>query len=174
MRILAYVLMPNHWHLVLYSKNDGDVQKFMHWLTLTHTQQYHVQTKTIGYGHLYQGRYKSFLIEKESYLLTVIKYVERNPVRARLSKTVENWKWGSGYRRLKGASKEQKLLASLPIDLPKNYATWVNQPDREDDLTQLRVAVTKSTPFGDVGWVEETVQRFKLTATLRNPGRPKK
>jgi len=174
MRILAYVLMPNHWHLVLSSKNDGDVQKFMHWLTLTHTQQYHVQTKTIGYGHLYQGRYKSFLIEKESYLLTVIKYVERNPVRARLSKTVENWKWGSGYRRLKGTSKEQKLLASLPIDLPKNYATCVNQPDREDDLTQLRVAVTKGTPFGDVEWVGETVQRFKLSATLRNPGRPKK
>src|SRR3989338_289077 len=102
MRILAYVLMPNHWHIVLQPKEDGDIAVFMQWLTLTHTQQCHAKTQTIGHGHLYQGRYKSFLIEKDSYLLAAIKYVERNPVRAGLAKKVESWQWGSGYRRLEG------------------------------------------------------------------------
>ncbi len=65
MRVLAYVLMPNHWHLVLYPHNDGDLGRFMQWLTLTHTQQHRARTETIGYGQLYQGRYKSFLIHGE-------------------------------------------------------------------------------------------------------------
>ncbi|HED37732.1 MAG TPA: hypothetical protein ENI76_05750, partial [Ignavibacteria bacterium] len=63
MRILAYCLMPNHFHLVLYPCKDGDLQKFMQWVTLTHTQCWHAKNRTVGTGHLYQGRYKSFLIE---------------------------------------------------------------------------------------------------------------
>ena len=115
MRILAYVLMPNHWHLLLYPKIDGDISTFMQWLTLTHTQQYHARTRTIGYGHLYQGRYKSFLIEKDSYYLTVIKYIERNPVRAKLSRTVEGWRWGSGSDILLGPQSRNSCLPILPL-----------------------------------------------------------
>ena len=121
MRLLAYALMPNHWHLLVYPRGDGDVSLFMQWLTLTHTQQYHVWKQTTGHGHIYQGRYKSFLVEKDAYLHTVIKYIERNPVRAKLVRKVEAWKWGSGYRRLDGGSKERSLLSDLPIDLPRNY-----------------------------------------------------
>src|SRR3989338_5803672 len=111
MRILAYALMPNHWHLLVYPRGDGDVSLFMQWLTLTHTQQYHVWKQTTGHGHIYQGRYKSLLVEKDAYLHTVIKYIERNPVRAKLVRKVEAWKWGSGYRRLDGGSKERSLLS---------------------------------------------------------------
>jgi REP element-mobilizing transposase RayT len=55
MRILAYTIMPNHWHLLLSPKHDGDLSAFMHWLTTTHTRRYHVATKTVGGGSLYQG-----------------------------------------------------------------------------------------------------------------------
>lgn len=68
--------MPNHWHFVLSPKNDGDMGIFMHRLSSSHTRNYHVQTKTIGTGHPYQGRYKSFLVDNDSYLLALIKYVE--------------------------------------------------------------------------------------------------
>lgn len=67
MRILSYCLMPNHWHLVLYPKSDGDISRFLHCVTLTHTQRYHAKTKTIGYGHIYQGRYKSIPVEQDRY-----------------------------------------------------------------------------------------------------------
>jgi len=174
MRLLAYVLMPNHWHLILYPKADGDLSFFMQWLTLTHTQQYHVWKETTGYGHIYQGRYKSFLIQEDQYLATAIKYVERNPVRAKLAKRVENWKWGSGYRRLDGTKKERSILADLPIELPRNYRDWVNHADKEDDLSALRTSTEKGKPLGTMSWMERMVERFGLQATMRAPGRPKK
>ena len=59
MRVLAYCLMPNHWHLVLWPRRDGDLSKFMGWLALTHTQRWHALHRTTGTGHLYQGRFKS-------------------------------------------------------------------------------------------------------------------
>ncbi len=174
MRILAYILMPNHWHLLLYPQKDGEVSTFMQWLTLTHTHQYHAKTKTIGYGHLYQGRYKSFLVEKDSYLLTLIKYIERNPVRARLSKTVEAWQWGSGYRRVDGTEREKKLLSHFPVALPRNYRSWVNTPESNKELEVIRTSVNKGTPFGTMGWVERMVKHFNLELTTRHRGRPKK
>ena len=53
MRLLAYCIMPNHWHSVLFPRTDAMMSEFMGWLTLTHTRQYRVRTRTIGYGHLY-------------------------------------------------------------------------------------------------------------------------
>jgi putative transposase len=172
--VLGYIVMPNHWHLVVRPKENGDLSTFMQWLTLTHTQQYHARKRTIGHGHLYQGRYKSFIIEDDKYLLTVIKYIERNPVRARLCKKVEEWQWGSGYRRLEGIAKEKALLTELPTDVPRNYREWVNTPDKENDLKELRISVNKGKPFGTMNWAEHMIKRFGLELTTRGRGRPKK
>src|SRR3989344_1043301 len=95
MRILVYCLMPNHWHLVLYPRQDGDLQRFMTWLTMTHTRRWHVAHRTIGSGHLYQGRYKSFLVQTNEYFLQLCRYVERNPLRAKLVTKAEQWRWSS-------------------------------------------------------------------------------
>jgi len=89
--ILAYVLMPNHWHLLLKPKEDGDLGRSLQWLGTTHTRRFHTRTSTVGSGHLYQGRYKSFLVESDKHLLTILKYIERNPARAKLVKQTENW-----------------------------------------------------------------------------------
>jgi len=71
MRIYAYCVMPNHWHLILQPRNDGDLSLFMKWLTLTHTKRWHSDHSTTGTGHLYQGRYKSFPVQSDEYFLTV-------------------------------------------------------------------------------------------------------
>ena len=76
MRLLAYCLMPNHWHRVLWPFGDGDLSRFLAWLT--HTQRWHADRHTTGSGHLYQGRFKSFLVQTDAHLLTVCRYVERN------------------------------------------------------------------------------------------------
>lgn len=174
MRIVAYTLMPNHWHLVLYPRRDGDLGTFMHRLTNAHTRRVHVKTRTIGYGPLYQGRYKSFLIENDPHLLTVLKYVERNPVRAKLSKTCESWQWGSAWRRVNGTPEQQKLISESPVPLPRTYRAWVNTPDKEDDLTALRHAINKGVPYGQDRWVDAIVNKYHLEATQRGAGRPKK
>jgi putative transposase len=171
MRILAYVLMPNHWHLVLYPRKDTDLQRFMQWLTLTHTQQYHSYKRTIGYGHLYQGRYKSFLVAKDKYLLQVIRYVEQNPLRAKLVTRTENWQWGSTYIRKIG---KKEILDTPPIALPRDYFQWVNERLAIHVLEPIRLSVNKGKPHGTMEWVEKTIQKFKLELTTRSPGRPKK
>lgn len=95
MRLLAYCIMPNHWHLVVWPRHDGDRSRFMNRLTLTHTQRWHQHRHTVGEGHVYQGRFKSFPVETSEYFLTLCRYVERNPVRAGLVEWVEQWRWSS-------------------------------------------------------------------------------
>ena len=174
MRLLAYALMPNHWHFLLYPKKDGDLSIFMHRLTNTHTRKVKSRTKTIGTGPLYQGRYKSFIIQKDRYFLTVLKYIGRNPVRAGLVKRAEDWRWGSAWRRIHGTPKQKNLLAHTPVPLPTNYRSWINTPEPSEELEKLRASVNKGAPYGSESWVEKTVRQFGLGSTLRNPGRPKK
>lgn len=174
MRILAYCLMPNHWHLVLYPRNDGDLGLFMHRLTNTHTRLVRTSTGTVGYGHLYQGRYKSFLIQDDTHLLTVIKYVERNAVRAKLALTCESWRWGSAHCRLKGSPQQKKLLDESLTMLPTNYRAWINEPEKSEELAGIRQSVDKGVPYGSGRWVDAMVDCHGLESTRRSAGRPKK
>ena len=87
MRVCGYCIMGNHWHLVLWPRDDGDMSQFMRWVTLTHTQRWHVAHGTVGIGHVYQGRYKSFPVQGNSHYLTVMRYVEANPLRAKMVET---------------------------------------------------------------------------------------
>src|ERR1041385_1414085 len=92
-RILGWCVMPNHWHLVLWPAKDGQVTAFMRWLTLTHAQRWKHAHDAVGHGHLYQGRFKSFPIQEDGHLLTVLRYVERNPLRAGLVSSAQDWRW---------------------------------------------------------------------------------
>ena len=83
-RILAYCLMSNHWHFVLWPKRDGELTEFLRWLTHTHTMRWHAHHGTGGTGHLYQGRFKAFPVQGDDHLFTVLRYVERNALRADL------------------------------------------------------------------------------------------
>lgn len=171
MRILAYCLMPNHFHLVLHPKNDNDLQKFMQWVTLTHTQRWHRQNNTVGTGHLYQGRYKSFLIEKDKHLLAVVRYVERNPLRAKLVKKAENWNFSSLTIRISKNPSRLKLLSEWPISEPENYISFVNTFMTEDEESNIRCSVNRGNPFGSDHWMDEIISKFKLLSTIMNRGR---
>ena len=150
MRLLAYIVMPNHWHLLLYPKSDGDLGKSIHWLTTSHVRRHHSRKGTIGHGHLYQGTYKSFLVQTDAHLLTVLKYIERNAVRAKLCKTAEAWQWGSARRRLNGTAKEKQLLAELPVNLPRNYKAWINAPEPSEKLKEVRRCVNATVSYGEI------------------------
>ena len=174
MRILSYCIMPNHWHLVLYPIHDRDLSEFMRWVTTTHVRQRRTATKSVGEGHLYQGTYKSFPIELDQHLNTVIRYVEQNPLRAKLVHKAEDWQWSSLYRRQRNNREDQKLLAELPTELPGNYFQSVNELLKEDYINEVRHSITKGTPFGSDDWTGEMVEKYNLGSTLRGPGRPKR
>ena len=172
MRIPAYCVMPNHWHLVLHPKKDGDLSKFVRWLTLTHTQRHHAKTRTIGTGHLYQGRYKSFPVQTDSYFIQLAKYVECNPLRARLVAKAEDWRWGSAWRRTKGSIDDKKLLSEWPVPAPVDYESLLNQTDK--NLDRIRLSVNRGQPLGDDLWSQQTTERFNLGSTIRPQDRPRK
>ena len=174
MRVIAYCCMPNHFHFVLQPKEDGELSRFMYWFSMTLTLRWHALQRTTGSGHIFQGRYKSFLIQKDKHLLTVIRYVERNPLRAHLVKSVENWKYSSLYRRLKGTPKQKKILSKPGIVLPKEYRKFIQQPITEDEMNAIRRSINKNTPYGTDAWRGKMVVQFKLQATMRQRGRPKK
>lgn len=173
MRIVAYVIMPNHWHFLLYPKEDGDLGLFVHQISNTHTRQVKSRTKTIGTGPLYQGRYKSFIIQQDDHFLAVLKYIERNPVRSGLVINAEDWRWGSAWHRVYGVPEQKRFLADSPVELPANYRRWINSPESSKELEEIRFSVNKSKPYGINNWVEKIVDQFDLVSTLRNPGRPK-
>ena len=104
-RLLAYCVMPNHWHLVLWPRMDGHLSAFMQWLTGTHVRRWHAHRQSFGTDHLYQGRFKSFPVETDEYFLAVCRYVERNALRAGLTRRAEDWRWGSLWRRERGPAR---------------------------------------------------------------------
>lgn len=172
MRILAYCLMPNHWHLVLFPKYDGDLSNFMRWATLTHTQRWHAFHKSTGYGHLYQGRFKSFPVQEDKHFLQVCRYVERNPLRAGLAKKAQDWQWSSLWTREYGNSNQQDLLSPWPTEPDQDYIAWVNAPQPKEEVALVRVSVSRGRPFGDEDWTHHTSTQLGLESTFRNRGRP--
>jgi len=173
MRLLAYCVMPNHWHLVVYPKQDGDLARFMGWLTNTHTRRWHTSKKTIGEGHLYQGRYKSFLCQKEDYFYALVRYVERNAKKANLCQLAQDWKWSSIFRREKGTPEQKEVLSDWPVDIPQNYLLLVNQSQTLNEEENIENSIIKGNPFGDIDWVKKVVKDYGLEQTLRGVGRPK-
>ena len=174
MRILAYCLMPNHWHLVLYPRADGDLGKFLRRLSLTHTQRYHARTGTVGYGHVYQGRYKSLPVERNEHFLAMVRYVERNAKRAALVARAEDWPWSSAHVRVYGKEPPKHLLSPWPVPAPRSYRVWLNQSQGKEEIENIRYALKRSRPYGSEKWVAKAVAEFGLETTIRTPLRPGK
>jgi putative transposase len=97
-RILAYCLMPNHWHLVVWIFTGQSLSDFMHRLTTKHGRRHNEDRNMAGHGHVYQERYKCVAVENDRQLVTVLRYVESNPRTAGLVKLAEDWKWSSAFR----------------------------------------------------------------------------
>lgn len=173
MRLLAYCIMPNHWHLVLYPEFDGQLVPFMRWLTMTHAHRWHAAHKTIGSGHLYQGRYKSFPVETDEHFLQLVRYVERNAKRAKLVAKVEDWEWSSIHRRQFGTDQQKKLLTPWPVAVDKDYLNWVNTPQPKEELEAIRLSLGRGRPYGQEDWTQAMSERLGLQAAWRSRGRPR-
>ena len=170
MRLLAWCLMPNHWHLVLWPRADGDLGRFVRRLTQRHTQARRRRRGTTGQGHLYQGRYKAFLAQDDAHRLTVCRYVERNPLRAGLVASAGDWPHGSlAHLRRRGTA---RLLDPWALPRPAGWAAAVDRPETPQELEALRRSVQRGAPYGSAGWVAAIADRHGLRSSLRPRGRP--
>lgn len=170
--LFCYQLMPNHWHLVLRPNRDGEMSRFLRWITGTHTMRYRAHYQTSGQGHVYQGRFKSFPIQDDAHFLTVCRYVERNALRAGLVPRAEDWRWSSLWRWLQRVEPSPAILSPWPIPRSAHWVDRVNEPLTDRELSVLRVAAQRGTPLGEPSWVESTATRLGLSSTLRPRGRP--
>lgn len=170
MRVLAYCLMPNHFHFVLWPRGDGDVSRWMQWILTTHVRRYHEHYQTSG--HVWQGRFKAFPIEEDTHLLTVLRYVERNPLRAGLAPGVDDWRWNS--LRLQAEVVRPAWYDDGPVPRGRDWLEFVSQPQTEAELAALRRSVQRGVPYGSESWQKRTIAALGLESTLRGRGRPSK
>lgn len=170
MRLVGWCLMPNHFHLVLWPHADGDLGRWMQWLLTSHVRRYHRHYQ--GSGHVWQGRFKAFPVQRDDHFLTVLRYVERNPLRAGLVQDARDWRWASlPYR---DANTDCSWLAAPPVELPENWCRLVNRPQSAAEVAALRHSIARGTPYGSDTWTKIAVKRLGLQATIRPRGRPRK
>ena len=174
MRVLSYCLMPNHWHFVLWPENDGDLGQFMQRLTVRHVTRWQKHYNMVGYGHVYQSRYKSFPVETEDYFYQVMRYVERNALRSKLVTKAELWQFGSLWIKQFGTAEHKAMLSPWPLPRPRKWLAYVNEPASEKELEALRQSCVRGTPYGSSDWVQKTAKKLGLESSLRKRGRPKK
>jgi len=170
--LLTYCLMPNHWHLVVRPRTDVALGRLMGWVGVTHVRRHHEHYHRRGAGHLYQGRSKSFPVAEDSSFLTLCRYVEANPVRAKLVERAEQWRWGGLWRRAHGG--DGLPLSPWPLERPRNWTRLVNAGLAPEELRGVRECVARGRPLGTGPWVQATAARLGLAFTLRAPGRPRK
>ncbi|PHR53871.1 MAG: transposase [Arcobacter sp.] len=168
-KIYAYCLMDNHYHLVLYTEYGKSLSECMQWIGTSYVRYYNKRYKTSG--HLWQGRYKSFIVQKESYFISLIKYVEANPLRANIVKDASEYKYSSLIQRDR---KEQNLLDALPVEIPSNWIDFVNDVEKESDIEIIRNSINRQAPLGEQGWQEIMCERYGIESSIRARGRPKK
>jgi putative transposase len=170
MRVLAYCLMHNHFHLALWPIGDGDLSRWMHWLLTTHVRRYQKHYHTSG--HIWQGRFKAFPVQEDDHLRVLLRYIERNPLRAGLVERAEDWPWSSLYGKPSAAP---ALIQLDPGPAPRG-AEWVeavNAPMFESDVALVRESIRRYRPLGDLTWTLAAARSLGLEYTLRPPGRPR-
>lgn len=168
--LLAACLMPNHVHFIVRPDDDTGLSRWTHWLFTTHVNHYHRKYGSVG--RVWQGRFKAFLIQEDSHLLTVMRYVERNALRSGLVSIAEDWPWSSLHWRTRLES--HPILAPSPVRLPDNWRAHVNEPQTAAELEAIRTAVNRERPFGSPKWVVRKAKALGLDQTLMRPGRPAK
>ena len=191
-RLLAYCLMPNHVHLVLWPREDGEVSRWMQWLMTAQVRRHHRRHGSDG--HLWQGRFKAFPIQRDEHLLSVLRYVERNPLRAKLVARAEDWPWSSlgaaNPANAAGANPaganaagahagrfDEVLAPPLhagPLPRPANWSEWVNEAEPPGQLAALRHSVNRGTPWGGADWARRTAARLGIESSLHPRGRSTK
>jgi putative transposase len=186
MRILGWCLMPNHFHLVVWPRADGDLAAWMHWLMTSHVRRHHRRHGTSG--HVWQGRFKSFPIQKrrpsasrramgvvegEDPLWAVLRYVERNALRAKLVARAEDWAWSS-LSWVCGLSPAPAWVSRSWLERPAGWVARVNAAESGEELAAVRRSVIRGRPYGSASWAKRTAALLGLEHTLRPRGRPRK
>ena len=169
--------MSNHFHLLLKPAPGQSISRILQSLTVAHTWRHHRRQGTSG--HVWQGRFRSPVIQDGDHLLVVLRYIEANPVRAAMVADPCEYTWSS--HRCHGAGHADPLLDSFPgweqlgRTEPERRARWrrkVRGEQRAKELDGVRSSVRSGQPYGAEDWVEVISHRLGIVREPRCRGRP--
>jgi putative transposase len=175
--LFGYCLMTNHFHLLLRPGTGQSVSRILQSLTVAHTWRYHKRHRTSG--HVWQGRFKSPVIQDDLHLLVVLRCIEANPVRARIVSDPGDYRWSSF--RLHGLGEHDPLLSPFPeweelgrteAERRKRWRAKVSTQQGEGERTGVRDSLRSGRPFGAPEWTERTAERLHIDLNPRPRGRP--
>jgi putative transposase len=177
--LFGYCLMTNHFHLLVRPGPGQSISRILQSLTVAHTWHYHKQHRSSG--HVWQGRFKSPVIQEDGHLLTVLRYIEANPLRAGMVTDLSDYPWSS--YAVHGLGQGHALVSEAPPwsslgpteeGRQARWRRWVHEPQTERELAAVRKAVTSGRPFGTPAWAKATGARLGVNLVARPRGRPRK
>jgi putative transposase len=178
-RLFGYCLMSNHFHLLLRPEDGQSISRILQSLTVTHTWRYHKRHHSSG--HVWQGRFKSPVIQDDIHLLVVLRYIEANPLRARLVADPAAYRWSSF--RCHGLGESDPLLSPFPewdemgrtdAERRSRWRAKVRAEQKETELAEVRGALRTGRPFGTSEWTTDIAERLNIELNPRPRGRPRK
>ena len=176
--LLGYCLMPDHVHLLARAR-EAPISRVMQGLLVAHTQRYHKVHRSGG--HVWQGRFRSPVVQDDDHLLTVLRYIEANPVRAGMVAEAGDWRWSSFAAHGLGRADDlldpipaYDALAATPATRRRRWSAFVRRTPDSDELAALRRSIQASLPYGDPAWVEGLGRRLGIDLEIRPRGRPRK
>lgn len=172
--IVAYCLMTNHIHLIAVPASEDGLEKVLKPLHMRYAQR--VNRARHWKGHVWQGRYFSSALD-EDYLWAAVRYVERNPVRAKIVRKAENYRWSSASAHC--GLKADSLLTRKPswqrqFESIGDWSAWLAEGDEPQRLEILRRNVEKGLPCGSEKFIQKLEKLTGRTLQYRPRGRPKK
>ncbi len=176
--LYGYCLMNNHFHLLI-RPTGATISRIVQSLLVSHTQRYHKHRRSGG--HVWQGRFKSPVIQNDEHALTVLRYIEANPLRAGLVKNAADYRWSS--YRVHGLGEALELISPLvtydelspyPAVRQRKWAEKVHLPLEERVAAAIRRSTETGLPYGDRTWVTRLAKRLDLDLVIRPRGRPRK
>jgi putative transposase len=177
--LFGYCLMTNHFHLLVRPEPGQSISRILQSLSVAHTWRHHRRHRTSG--HVWQGRFKSPVIQDGPHLLVVLRYIEANPTRAGMVADPGDYRWSSYPAH--GLGRPDPLLSPFPEwdDLgdtdAQRHARWrglVAAPQEESELRAVRDSARTGRPLGAPAWLESAAARLGVELNPRPRGRPRK
>jgi len=141
--VFGYCLMPNHFHLIVYARDGGHVRAFIHWTMTCFAHYYHATYNTSG--HIWQGRFKNLLIEREEHLIVALRYIENNPVRAGMVRSSWDWEWSSIRQQCQ--RDYSGLIDPPPFAVPADWLNLVNMPLTPKEFEAIKRRNKRDSPL---------------------------
>jgi putative transposase len=178
-KLFGYCLMTNHFHLLLQPASGQSISRILQSLTVAHTWRHHKRQRSSG--HVWEGRFKSSVVQDDEHLLVVLRYIEANPLRAAMVADPGEHRWSSFQNH--GLGQEDALLSRFPeweglgsteALRQRRWRAKIRGPQRKGELMAVRSTLRSGRPFGESTWVERVAERLQINMQPRPRGRPPK